>query len=106
MRLVVQRVSHAEVVVDGETIGKIGKGFMILCGITHNDTEDEADYLAKKVAKLRVFDDENDKMNLSLKDVSGEILVISQFTLYGDASGRKQTKLYKRSKTRKSRTIV
>ena len=86
MKLVVQRVAHAEVEVDKKVVGKIGKGFLVLCGITHNDTEKEADYLAKKLCNLRIFEDENEKMNLALKDVGGELLIISQFTLYGDAS--------------------
>lgn len=84
MRLVVQRVANAKVDVEGKTVGKIGKGFMVLCGITHTDTEAEADYLAKKLCNLRVFEDENGKMNLPLKDVGGELLVISQFTLYAN----------------------
>ena len=86
MKLVVQRVAHAEVEVDKKVVGKIGKGFLVLCGITHNDTEKEADYLAKKLCNLRIFEDENEKMNLALKDVGGELLIISQFTLYGDSS--------------------
>ncbi len=84
MKLVIQRVANARVKVDGEVVGKIGKGFMVLCGITHTDTEAEADYLAKKLCNLRVFEDENEKMNLSLKDVGGELLIISQFTLYAN----------------------
>ena len=84
MRLVVQRVANAKVDVEGKTVGKINKGFMVLCGITHTDTEAEADYLAKKLCNLRVFEDENGKMNLSLKDVGGELLIISQFTLYAN----------------------
>ena len=84
MKLVVQRVANAKVDVDGKTVGKIGKGFLVLCGITHTDTEKEADYLAGKLCKLRVFEDENGKMNLALKDVGGELLIISQFTLYAD----------------------
>lgn len=84
MRLVVQRVANAKVDVDGKTVGKIGKGFMVLCGITHTDTEAEADYLAKKLCNLRVFEDENGKMNLALKDIGGELLIISQFTLYAN----------------------
>lgn len=84
MRLVVQRVANAKVDVEGKTVGKIGKGFMVLCGITHTDTEAEADYLAKKLCNLRVFEDENGKMNLGLKDINGELLVISQFTLYAN----------------------
>lgn len=85
MRIVLQRCSRAEVRIDGEIIGKIGIGFLLLVGITHNDTEEDADYLAKKVAGLRVFEDREGKMNLSLKEVGGAILSISQFTLYGDA---------------------
>ena len=68
-------------------MGKFGKGFLVLLGVTHEDTEKNADYLVKKLCKLRVFTDENDKMNLSLKDVNGELLIVSQFTLYADCSG-------------------
>lgn len=85
MKLVVQRVTKAQVEVEGKIVGKINKGFMVLCGITHEDTEKEADILARKLCNLRVFEDENDKMNLSLKDVGGELLIISQFTLYADS---------------------
>lgn len=85
MKLVVQRVLNSQVDVNGETVGKIGKGFLVLCGITHEDTEKEADILARKLCNLRVFEDENGKMNLSIKDVEGELLIISQFTLYADA---------------------
>jgi len=84
MKLVVQRVSNAKVEVENKIVGKINKGFMVLCGITHEDTEKEADILARKLCNLRVFEDENEKMNLSLKDVKGELLIISQFTLYAD----------------------
>ena len=84
MKLVIQRVLNSQVDVDGKTVGKIGKGFMVLCGITHQDSEKEADILARKLCNLRVFEDENGKMNLSLKDVGGELLIISQFTLYAD----------------------
>lgn len=85
MKLVVQRVLNAHVDVDGKTVGKIDKGFMVLCGITHEDTEKEADLLARKLCNLRVFEDENGKMNFSIKDVGGELLIISQFTLYADS---------------------
>lgn len=85
MRVVVQRCSRAAVRVDGQTIGEIGKGFMLLVGFCHEDTPAEVEFLAKKVAGMRVFEDAEGKMNLSLADVSGEILSISQFTLYGDA---------------------
>lgn len=85
MKLVIQRVLNSQVEVDGKVVGKINKGFMVLCGITHTDTEKEADILARKLCNLRVFEDENEKMNLSLKDVGGELLIISQFTLYADS---------------------
>lgn len=87
MKIVVQRVKNAQVEVEEKTVGKIGKGFLVLLGITHNDTKEQADYLVKKLCKLRVFTDENDKMNLSLKDVNGELLIVSQFTLYADCTG-------------------
>ena len=86
MRAVVQRVSHAQVKVDDKVVGKIEKGYLVLLGVKEGDTTKEADFLANKVVNLRVFEDENDKMNLSIKDVGGEMLIVSQFTLYGDAS--------------------
>ena len=84
MRAVVQRVAHASVAVDGTVLGKIGNGFMILLGVSDEDTEQVADRMADKICKLRIFEDENGKTNLSLADVGGELLVISQFTLYAD----------------------
>jgi len=84
MRSVVQRVSSSSVTVDGGIIGKIDKGLMVLLGVTHDDTSKDVDYMIDKILNLRVFEDEEDKMNLSLKDVGGELLVVSQFTLYGD----------------------
>ena len=84
MRAVVQRVSYSNVKVDGETIGEIKNGLMVLIGVTHDDTSKDVDYLVDKTVNLRIFEDENDKMNLSLKDVGGEMLAVSQFTLYGD----------------------
>ena len=84
MRIVLQRASRAEVRIDGEVVGRIGKGFVLLVGITHEDTTAEADRLAKKVAQMRVFEDAEGKMNLGLREVEGEILSISQFTLYAD----------------------
>lgn len=86
MKLVVQRVKKAEVKVDGNIIGKIDKGFLVLIGIKVGDTKEQANYLVKKLCNLRVFSDENDKMNLSIKDVKGKLLIVSQFTLYGDCS--------------------
>lgn len=84
MKLLVQRVSSAQVDVDSKTVGKINKGFLVLIGVTHTDTREIADYLVKKLCNLRVFKDENSKMNLSIKDVDGELLIVSQFTLYAD----------------------
>ncbi len=84
MRAVLTRVSRASVSIGGEVVGKIGTGFLILLGVGQNDTEAQCVKLADKLTGLRIFDDENDKMNWSLTDVGGEILVISQFTLYGN----------------------
>ena len=85
MRALIQRVSQASVSVDGRIAGRIGRGFVVLLGVTHTDSTAEARWLSGKIAGLRVFDDEAGKMNRSLSDVEGELLVISQFTLYGDA---------------------
>lgn len=84
MRVVLQRTSNAEVAVSEKVIGKIDFGFVALVGVTHDDTEEDIDYLVNKTVNLRIFEDENNKMNLSLKDVGGSILSVSQFTLYGD----------------------
>ncbi|MBU5257418.1 D-aminoacyl-tRNA deacylase [Tissierella praeacuta] len=84
MRAVVQRVSEATVRVDNKVVGEIGEGLLVFLGIGEGDTEKDLEYLVDKVLGLRIFQDENDKMNLSLLDINGEILVISQFTLYGD----------------------
>ncbi len=85
MRAVVQRVSRAEVVVNGAIVGRIGRGLAVLLGVGQEDTEEDADFLAEKIAGLRVFPDAEDKMNRSVLDVTGGVLVVSQFTLYGDA---------------------
>lgn len=85
MRAVVQRVSEASVTVEGRLVGEIGRGFLVLLGVTHGDGEEEARVLARKIAHLRVFEDDAGKMNLALADVGGSVLVVSQFTLYGDA---------------------
>ena len=84
MRAVVQRVSSASVDSEGVRTGTIGRGFLVLLGVTHSDTEEDAQWLAEKIAGLRVFEDEECKLNRSLLDVGGEMLVVSQFTLYGD----------------------
>lgn len=84
MRAVLTRVRSASVTVEGEVVGKIGRGFLILLGVGPNDTEKECRYLAEKALGMRIFTDENDKMNLGLEAVNGEVLVVSQFTLYGN----------------------
>ena len=84
MKAVVQRVSESSVTIDNEVAGKIGAGLLVLLGVAVEDTEKEADYLAEKIINLRIFSDENGKMNLSLHDIGGEMLVVSQFTLLGD----------------------
>ena len=86
MKFVVQRVKNAQVDIEGKTVGKIEKGYMVLIGVTHTDTKEIADYLVKKLINLRVFEDENGKMNKSLEDVNGSLLLVSQFTLYADCS--------------------
>lgn len=85
MRAVVQRVSAASVVVDGQVVGAIGRGLLVLLGVTHNDGQADAMALARKIAGLRIFEDAASKFNLALADVDGAVLVVSQFTLYGDA---------------------
>ena len=84
MKFVIQRVNHAEVKVDGETVGKINKGFLVLVGVSREDTKEDADWYLKKLLGLRIFEDENGKTNLALADVDGELLLVSQFTLYAN----------------------
>ncbi|HBZ09193.1 MAG TPA: D-tyrosyl-tRNA(Tyr) deacylase [Bacillus bacterium] len=86
MKIVLQRCKQAKVTAEGKLTGSIGKGFVLLVGITHEDTEKEAEWLADKIVNLRIFEDEDRKMNQSLKDVGGEILSVSQFTLYADCN--------------------
>ncbi|MBQ8503655.1 MAG: D-tyrosyl-tRNA(Tyr) deacylase [Clostridia bacterium] len=98
MKAVIQRVTNARVTVDGEVTGEIGVGFLVLLGVTDEDTEKEMKLLAKKVAEIRIFTDENDKMNLSLDKVDGEVLVVSQFTLCADLSHGRRPSFIKSAK--------
>lgn len=84
MRAVVQRVTRASVTIDDEVVGEIGNGLVVLLGVARDDTKEDADYLAPKIIALRIFDDADGKMNVSLKDIDGGLLIVSQFTLYGD----------------------
>ena len=84
MRAVVQRVTRASVTIDSEVVGEIGPGLVVLLGIARDDTKDDADYLAPKIIALRIFDDAEGRMNVSVKDIDGGLLIVSQFTLYGD----------------------
>ena len=84
MKIVIQRVKKADVKVDEKIVGKINQGYLVLLGIKNTDTEKDIEYLVRKLINLRIFKDENDKMNLSIKDINGELLIISQFTLYGE----------------------
>jgi len=86
MKAIIQRALDANVKVDGKIVGEINKGFVVLLGVSSEDTKEKVDYMVKKITALRVFTDENGKMNLALKDVAGELLVVSQFTLYADCS--------------------
>lgn len=98
MKAVIQRVTNAKVTVDGEITGEIGLGFLVLLGVTEDDTEKEMKLLAKKVSEIRIFTDENDKMNLSLDKVDGEVLVVSQFTLCADISHGRRPSFIKSAK--------
>ena len=89
MKIVIQRAKNASVTVDGQVIGEIGKGFLLLVGVSQTDTEAVADKMVDKICKLRIFEDEQGKTNLSLADVKGELLVVSQFTLYADTKSRR-----------------
>ena len=98
MKAILQRVTHAKVTIDGQVSGEIGTGFLVLLGVAPEDTQEEALYLARKIAGLRVFTDENDKMNLALADVGGRLLVVSQFTLYADCRKGKRPNFIKAAK--------
>jgi D-aminoacyl-tRNA deacylase len=105
MRAVVQRVSRASVTVDGRVTGEIGRGLMILLGVGREDTSAVAASLAEKVANLRIFEDDQGKMNLSLLDVKGAALVVSQFTLYGDARGQRRPSFISAAPPEKAQTL-
>ncbi len=105
MKLVIQRVKNASVKVDNKYTGKIKKGFLVLIGIGKNDTEEIADYLVKKLLNLRIFEDENQKMNLSLKDVNGELLIVSQFTLYADTTSGNRPSFINAAKPEKANSL-
>lgn len=98
MRAVIQRVNHANVSVKGEKVGEIDRGIMVLLGVTHEDTLKDADYLVQKISHLRIFEDDSEKMNLSVKDVEGSILSVSQFTLYGDCRKGRRPNFMKAAK--------
>jgi len=105
MKLVIQRVTNASVTVENEIVGEIGKGFLVLLGVGPEDTESEADFLVQKLIKLRIFEDENGKMNLSLKDVNGQLLIVSQFTLYADCSGGNRPSFVNAAKPEKANEL-
>ncbi|MFC4404015.1 D-aminoacyl-tRNA deacylase [Gracilibacillus xinjiangensis] len=105
MKVVLQRARDASVTVNGEIMGAIDEGFVVLVGVTHTDTEEEIQYLVNKIIHLRVFEDDNEKMNLSLKDVGGKILSISQFTLYGDCRKGRRPNFMKAAKPDLAKTI-
>ncbi len=105
MKLVVQRVKKANVVVDEKVIGEISKGYMVLLGVGPEDTKETADFLVQKLIKLRIFEDENEKMNLSIKDIDGELLIVSQFTLYADTTGGNRPSFVNAAKPEKANEL-
>ncbi|WP_312353150.1 D-aminoacyl-tRNA deacylase [Aminipila sp.] len=105
MRAVVQRVTEADVTVDGKVTGAIEKGFVVLLGVEETDDINDVSYIAEKVSGLRVFEDENEKMNLSLMDVGGQILAVSQFTLLGDARKGKRPSFVKAARPEKAKEL-
>lgn len=105
MKAVIQRVSNSSVAVDGEIVGKIGQGFLVLLGVEETDTKEEADKLVKKMVGLRIFEDENGKTNLSLEDIGGELLVISQFTLMADCRKGRRPSFIKAGKPEKANAL-
>ena len=105
MRCVVQRVTEASVTVNGETVGAVGPGLMVLIGVSTEDTDADLKYMAEKVPNLRIFDDENGVMNRSVLDVGGSILAVSQFTLYGDARGGRRPSYVRAAKPDEANTM-
>ncbi len=105
MKLVIQRVNKAQVEVNKKIAGKINKGFMVLLGVVEGDTKEQADYLVKKLCNLRVFKDENEKMNLALKDIGGELLIISQFTLCAEMESGNRPSFSKAEKPEKANEL-
>ena len=105
MRCVVQRVTEASVTVNGETVGAVGPGLMVLIGVSTDDTDADLKYMAEKVPNLRIFDDENGVMNRSVLDVGGSILAVSQFTLYGDARGGRRPSYIRAAKPDEANTL-
>lgn len=105
MKAVIQRVLNAKVTVNGQITGEIGKGFLVLLGVMEDDTESEMKLMAKKVSQLRVFEDENEKMNLSLGDVGGSVLVVSQFTLCADVSHGRRPSFIKSARPEKANKL-
>ncbi|RMG00916.1 MAG: D-tyrosyl-tRNA(Tyr) deacylase [Acidobacteria bacterium] len=105
MRAVIQRVSEASVTVDGKLVGKIGRGILVLLGVSQKDTEKDVAYLVDKILNLRIFEDENGKMNLSLLEVGGQMLVVSQFTLYGDVRRGKRPSFTEAASSEKAKKL-
>lgn len=105
MRAVVQRVLSGSVTVDNETVGSIGKGFVVLLGVSEKDTAEDVSYMADKVANLRIFEDSEGKMNLSLLDINGELLIVSQFTLYGDCRKGRRPNFMNAAKPEKAEAL-
>ena len=105
MKLVIQRVKHARVEIDGKEISSIGKGLLILIGISKDDDGTQIEWMAKKAVELRIFEDEHDKMNLSLNDINGEILLVSQFTLYGSCKKGRRPDFLNAAKPEKAKEM-
>ena len=105
MKVVIQRVANAQVEVNEKIVGKISKGYLVLFGVKEGDTIEQADALADKICKLRIFEDENEKMNLSINDVSGELLIVSQFTLYANCEKGNRPSFVEAMETKKANEI-